>query len=125
MRRARRRFPDEYIESIYGRSGKAGQVQICSFEAIDHDATRKNITDWDENDMPNGEKWGPLTCLGTIHTHPRVEEVSPSEDDWEFYEQQGETISAVCCFWRGKKRKVKSRVRFFFSQAILSVQYGA
>lgn len=123
IRRARRRYPDEYIETIWGRKGSSGTHQICSFQNVDHDATPFNITDWDEADMPNGQQHGNLVCLGTIHSHPNISDASPSEDDWDFFRQEREIVSAICLL-TPVNGKLKSRVRWFISQAMIDVEYG-
>ena len=124
VRRAIRRLPDEYIGTMWGRRARgAKQLLICDIQPVDHEATPANITDWDENDLVSGETLGPLVCWGSIHSHPLHSDSSPSEEDWEFFAQQKEMLSAICYITRGGWRH-STRTRFYFSQALVKMQYG-
>lgn len=120
-----RRYPKEYIESLWARKGH-GDIEIVEFRKLPHTATRGSV-EFDPDDFEVGESEGNILCIGTIHSHPfgelRDADAAPSEHDWDLYRSEGEIVSAVFGIWKRDGRRC-GRVRFFFSQAALDVRYG-
>jgi proteasome lid subunit RPN8/RPN11 len=106
-RRALRKYPNEYIENIWGVVDD-GTARIVVFRKIDHTATAESIVyDVDEDD---GSEPG-LRLLGTIHTHPDGIALL-SEDDIESILENNERLSGVLAITKRGKRRLSS-INFF------------
>ena len=118
-RRALRRYPLEYIETLWGMSNKSGGVSIVEFRQLDHEATTDSV-EFDAEDTEAGIRDGKLTQLGTIHTHPDMAYCEPSEDDWHDAGDRKEIIIGVMAIpARAPDKPVRrSRVQFYFAQAL-------
>lgn len=95
-KRALKKYPDEYMESIFGRID-GQKIVILAFYPIEHegspDQCKYETASVDEQkdgeDCPPKMKW-----LGTIHSHPDCEGC-PSEADWETARMDGEVVSGI------------------------------
>ena len=105
-RRAVRRYPREYMETIWGKMVN-GDAHIFSFQTIPHTGTRETC-EYVYSDIvsqrEDAEEDG-LTMLGTIHTHPDGGS-GPSESDMETARTDGDMVSGILQVLRvnGKKR---------------------
>jgi proteasome lid subunit RPN8/RPN11 len=113
-KRALKKYPDEYLESIFGRID--GQViRILAFYPMEHDgspdACRYETVVVDEQkdgeDSPPKMKW-----LGTIHSHPDAQG-HPSEADWESARMDGEIVSGIYQILPHKGKRKTGKVRFY------------
>lgn len=124
-RRALRRYPREYVETIWGRKTRGG-FHIVAFQEMEHSSSTCHV-DFDREELRSqvGRCDSGLICLGTIHSHPYGElkecDCGPSEFDWNRFREDGEIVSGIYGLWR-RKGKLRGRVRFFFAQAILEVK---
>lgn len=111
-RRALRRYPREYMETIFGRA-TGGAVHIFAFHPIPHDATRAACyyaPQEIESQREDAEEH-KLELLGTIHSHPDGGS-SPSEEDWETAGSDGEIVSGICQILK-RKNRLRCRIRFY------------
>lgn len=114
-KRALRKYPDEYMESIFGRID-GQKIVILAFYPIEHKGTPEKCEyeavsveeQQDGEDCPPKMKW-----LGTIHSHPDGGCV-PSEADWETARGDGEVVSGIYSILpsRTGDRRV-GKVRFY------------
>ena len=113
-RRALKKYPLEYMESVFGRV--AGQtINILAFYPIEHKGTTEtckyDVAAIDEQkggeDSPPKMKW-----LGTIHSHPDGG-WCPSEADWETSRIDGETVSGIYQILPRRGKRKLGRVRFY------------
>ncbi len=112
-RRALRRYPKEYMETIWGRV-KGGEAFIYAFHPIKHEGNKERITYEPVEIEEQREDEAPLEkmlLLGTIHTHPDSD-IEPSQSDWETARVDGDLIIGICQIVMTKRRK-SSRVRFY------------
>ena len=117
-RRALRRFPKEYIESLWGY--KNGHWRICEFRPMEHESHRITV-EYNPEDARTGARDGKLMCIGTIHTHTiQAADCSPSEHDWDDCSINRELITGICSIEAGKSRR-RTRIRFFKAQAVCEV----
>ncbi len=106
-RRALKAYPVELLEQIVGRVVE-GQARVFAFQAIEHDATERDITlDDDVNPMTEGEDARRYDILGTIHSHP-MDTVEPSPLDWSSMKEDGELVMGVCSIRRTARRRFVS-----------------
>jgi proteasome lid subunit RPN8/RPN11 len=106
-RRALKVYPLELLEQVVGRVVE-GQVRVFAFQAIEHDATERDITlDDDVNPMTEGEDERRYDILGTIHSHP-MDTVEPSLLDWSSMKEDGEFVMGVCSIRKTVKRRFVS-----------------
>jgi proteasome lid subunit RPN8/RPN11 len=106
-RRALKVYPLELLEQVVGRVGE-GQARVFAFQAIEHEATERDITlDDDVNPMTEGEDAKRFDILGTIHSHP-MDTVEPSPLDWSSMKEDGEFVMGVCSIRRTLKRRFVS-----------------
>ncbi len=106
-RRALKVYPLELLEQVVGRIVE-NQVRVFAFQAIEHEATRRDITlDDDVNPMTEGEDTRRYDILGTIHSHP-MDTVEPSSLDWSSMKEDGELIMGVCSIRKTAKRRFVS-----------------
>jgi len=114
-RRALRRFPNEYMETIWGKVSKEA-IQICAFYPIDH----KGQQEWleyepadveDQKERQDGPDHPKLQYLGSIHSHPDADG-EPSEADWQSSRQDGERVMGIYQIVRNGGRK-RGKVRFY------------
>jgi proteasome lid subunit RPN8/RPN11 len=81
-RRALRRMPSEYIETLFGIETRAEYV-VCAFVEIEHIATPTSL-DYDDEDLERHKLLAArsgLILLGSIHTHPHREDALFSDLD--------------------------------------------
>lgn len=117
-RRAIRRHPKEYLETLWGLVNADGTLSIVEFHKEDHVATEDAVETFDEDAGRFGIRDGPLKQLGTIHTHTDcIADCIPSEADWEDVMSTGELIMGVMTIRKQKDRFV-SRLRFYFARAL-------
>ncbi len=122
LKRAKSKYPAEHIEEILGRE-RHGHYQIVGFHPIKHKATGAAIVELETDEFEAGAKYGPLLSLGTIHTHPRCADTSPSQNDWEQFAERDEIVSGICCIWRDKPGQLlQHRFGFYLSQALLTLE---
>ncbi len=106
-RRALKVYPLDLLEQVVGRIVE-NQVRVFAFQAIEHEATRRDITlDDDVNPMTEGEDTRRYDILGTIHSHP-MDTVEPSSLDWSSMKEDGELIMGVCSIRKTAKRRFVS-----------------
>ena len=113
-KRALKKYPDEYMESIFGRVD-GQKIVILAFYPLDHegspDQCKYETASVDEQkdgeDCPPKMKW-----LGTIHSHPDCEGC-PSEADWETARMDGEVISGIYQILPRKVGRKLGKVRFY------------
>ena len=106
-RRALNVYPLELMELVVGRVVER-QVRVFAFQAIEHEATERDITlDDDVNPMTEGEDTPRYDILGTIHSHP-MDTVEPSPLDWSSMKEDGELIMGVCSIRKTTRRRFVS-----------------
>lgn len=106
-RRALKVYPLELLEQVVGRVVE-GQARVFAFQAIEHEATERDITlDDDVNPMTEGEDAKRYDILGTIHSHP-MDTVEPSPLDWSSMKEDGEFVMGVCSIRKTAKRRFVS-----------------
>lgn len=106
-RRALNVYPLELMELVVGRVVER-QVRVFAFQAIEHEATERDITlDDDVNPMTEGEDTRRYDILGTIHSHP-MDTVEPSPLDWSSMKEDGELIMGVCSIRKTTRRRFVS-----------------
>ena len=84
LRRAKRKFPCEYIEALWGEEA-VDSYRVTHFKRITVNKATPNSIDYDDTELKR-QKWlaekAGKTFLGTIHTHPRKDfDTSPSQTD--------------------------------------------
>ena len=106
IRRALRKYPKEYIETLWGRI-KGNVITIISIQEISHEATKDDITYEDDHLFIQAEdaEDEKLTLLGTIHTHPDMHDASPSDYDWEIVTARNDIVSGICAIWKVNTRR--------------------
>ncbi len=113
-RRALKKYPDEYMESIFGRVD--GQtILIMAFYPIEHKGTPEKCEyetaaideQQDGTDCPPNMKW-----LGTIHSHPDAS-AHPSGADWETARIDGELVSGIYQILPTRGKRKTGKVRFY------------
>lgn len=120
-RRAKARFPREYIEMLYGREVKDG-FEITAVVEPEQTANTTGVV-WIEDadaDTLDDTPRSPV-LLGTIHSHPREADAAPSEFDWKRQVQSGDLITGICALWG---EPLRSKVRFYEAQALLTIERG-
>ncbi len=106
-RRALKVYPLELLEQVIGRVVE-GQARVFAFQAIEHEATERDITlDDDINPMTEGEDTRRYDILGTIHSHP-MDSVEPSSLDWSSMKEDGEYVMGVCSIRKTARRRFVS-----------------
>ncbi|HEU5401175.1 MAG TPA: Mov34/MPN/PAD-1 family protein [Terriglobales bacterium] len=106
-RRALKVYPLELLEQVVGRAVE-GQARVFAFQAIEHEATERDITlDDDVNPMTEGEDQKRFDILGTIHSHP-MDTVEPSPLDWSSMNEDGEFVMGVCSIRKTARRRFVS-----------------
>jgi hypothetical protein len=106
-RRALKTYPLELFEQVIGRIVET-QVRVFAFQAIEHEATDRDITlDDDVNPMTEGKDARGYDILGTIHSHP-MDTVEPSPLDWSSMKEDGELIMGVCSIRKTARRRFVS-----------------
>jgi proteasome lid subunit RPN8/RPN11 len=106
-RRALKVYPLELLEQVVGRVVE-GQARVFAFQAIEHEATERDITlDDDVNPMTEGEDARRYDILGTIHSHP-MDTVEPSPLDWTSMKEDGELVMGVCSIRKTTRRRFVS-----------------
>ena len=106
-RRALKVYPLELLEQVVGRVVE-GQARVFAFQAIEHEATERDITlDDDVNPMTEGEDHKRFDILGTIHSHP-MDTVEPSRLDWSSMKEDGEFVMGVCSIRKTERRRFVS-----------------
>jgi proteasome lid subunit RPN8/RPN11 len=112
-RRALRRYPKEYMETIWGQV-KGGEGYIYTFHPIQHKSDTESVEyepveiEEQRNEEAPLEK---MTLLGTIHTHPDGS-LEPSQSDWVTARVDGDMLIGICQIVMSNGRK-SSRVRFY------------
>ena len=114
-RRAMRRYPNEYLEALWGIKNGSGW-SVVEFRPIEHDAGTETI-DYDGAEGAFGERDGSLVRLGLIHTHPDTPECAPSEHDWKDSSEVKELITGIFTIEKIGPR-LRSRIRFFQARAL-------
>jgi len=112
-RRALRRYPKEYMETIWGQV-KGGEGYIYAFHPIEHKSDNESIEYEPVEIEEQRDEEAPLEkmiLLGTIHTHPDGS-IEPSQSDWETARVDGDMLIGICQIVMSKGRK-SSRVRFY------------
>jgi proteasome lid subunit RPN8/RPN11 len=109
-RRALRRYPLEYIETLWGRI-EGTTAYVHAFMPLKHSATPDQIDYddadlWDQHDEARDEQ---LTVLGSIHTHPDRDEAIFSEGDLrEHIIDPHDRVMGICAIeCKGKRRKCR------------------
>ena len=112
-RRAFRRYPREYMETIWGRV-KGGEAYIYAFHPIRHESDRESVWYDPAEIEEQRDEEAPLekmVLLGTIHTHPDSS-IEPTQSDWETARVDGDMIIGICQIVMSKGRRT-SRIRFY------------
>ncbi len=112
-RRALRRYPKEYMETIWGRV-KGGEAYIYAFHPIKQESDNESVKYEPADIEEQRDEEAPqekMRLLGTIHTHPDSG-IEPSQSDWETARVDGDLIIGICQITTSKGRK-SSQVRFY------------
>ena len=112
-RRALRRYPKEYMETIWGRV-RGGEAYIYAFHPIKHAGDRESLEYEPVDIEEQRDEEAPLEkmiFLGTIHTHPDSD-IEPSQADWETARVDGDTVIGICQIVMNKGRRA-ARIRFY------------
>lgn len=120
-RRAAKRYPLEYIESIFGRV-KGDTVYIHAFYPLDHTANTQAIAYSEgavENAMEAAEE-ERMEWLGTIHSHPETPAV-PTPSDLLSAASDLERVMGICSI--EKRGRTKIRVLFWPVVVPLGIEY--
>lgn len=122
IRRAKTVYPREYIELLYGRESRDRFHVTALFEPEQRSKARSVtwIEDADAETLDDTPR-SPI-LLGTIHSHPKESDASPSEFDWKRQASSGDRIAGICALWRGAddSQPLKSKVRFYRADAMLT-----
>jgi proteasome lid subunit RPN8/RPN11 len=108
VRRALRRYPNEYMEAVWGRV-LADSILICAITGVEHKATQSEI-DYEPEDASE-QDITKLQYLGTIHSHPDDSACHPSETDWRDALINEELLMGILAI---NKRKIRRRTRGVF-----------
>jgi proteasome lid subunit RPN8/RPN11 len=121
VRRAKYKFPKEYIEYLWGKETKA-YYHITRFIKIPHTATQVSIY-CDEGTFACQQKLAKaqgLTCLGSIHTHPHYKDCSASQTDHEESYEEGEKIIGILALYKNNKiNRLQPYIRWWVPQPIM------
>ena len=84
VRRAKRAFPNEHIEAIWGDEA-VDTFRVTEFKPLKINKTTPNSIDYDDTELKR-QKWmaekASKVFLGTIHTHPKKDfDTAPSQTD--------------------------------------------
>jgi proteasome lid subunit RPN8/RPN11 len=112
-RRALRRYPKEYMETVWGQV-KGGEAYIYAFHPIKHKSDNESIEYEPVEIEEQRDEEAPLEkmmLLGTIHTHPDSS-IEPSQSDWETARVDGDMLLGICQIVMSKGRK-STRVLFY------------
>jgi hypothetical protein len=118
--RAGKRYPNEYIEVLFGIRGGRAEYNVLLISAVPHKGTKHQCgsTDavWDEHVAKVTKETG-LTWLGSIHTHNgNVHEAGPSPMDNSDAIRIGESFFAIDCIHRAPSGRLRHDVKFWFPQ---------
>ena len=120
-RRALRRYPKEYLETLWGCANADGSISVVEFCPVEiEEASEDAVETSDEDAGQYGIRDGPLTQLGTIHTHPDGMDCAPSEEDWADVEESRELIMGILLIQKIKTR-LRTWTKFYFARALCSV----
>lgn len=124
-RRAAKRFPVEYAESLWGKvEGNTAYIFLFADVEIDAKDTTDEMVVYDgEREKP--EELEGASFLGTIHTHTHPEEggAAPSEHDWAESYREGEALTGIAWVQQTKNRR-RVRVTFWEPRKPIKVRYG-
>lgn len=121
-RRALRKFPNEYLEMLWGFIENRC-LHICAFVPIEHKAWI-NAVEYDEVDIDEhverAKETKKLMLVGTIHTHPYREDATPSSFDFKDNEADIDLVMGVMSIEKKKKkgRKRVSQVAYWHPRAL-------
>lgn len=124
VRRAKARYPKEFVELIYGREVRDG-FKILALVEPEQEGKVKSVTWMEDEDAETlDDTPSSPVLLGTLHSHPKVSEASPSEFDWARQLRSGDRVAGICALWRGDDATapLKSRVRFYRADALITVE---
>lgn len=121
--RAKRAYPKEYVELVYGKVVR-NDYCIVAFVEPEQEATPHFVM-WMEDEDADTLDDSPRSpiLLGSIHSHPRETDASPSEFDWRRQSRSGDQIAGICAIWRKDEgQPLRSHVRFYVADALLDVE---
>ena len=122
-RRALHRYPNEYLETLWGCVNTDGSISIIEFRAVELekvDNPQEAVETLDDDAGRYGIKDGPLTQLGTIHTHPDGMDCAPSEEDWADAIESGELVMGLLLIQKNKTRR-RTWSKFFVARALCNL----
>lgn len=121
IRRAKRAFPREYIEALWGEE-TVDTFRITDFKHIKIDKSSHNSIDFNDIEILR-QKWlaeaSGKVFLGTVHTHPSASyDTAPSQVDHHEGAKDGEKIIGVVVIYKKKdSNKFVVNTNWWFPQA--------
>lgn len=120
-RRAKRRFPSEYGEMVYGSVEPDGTLVVQKFY---RPSAVASVDHWFPQHVPATlDGW---SLLGDVHTHPSVwnEDFQPgsqpSDNDWKRAVDEGHLLQGICAVWQTVENgPLHSQLRWYLGQAKL------
>jgi len=113
-RRVLRRYPKEYLESLWGE--KRGDIlYVVAFVKTEHKGTRKQC-EYDEQELDFHEEDAAehgLHFLGTIHSHPNVSDTRFGDCDLEDCQDNQEAIMGIAAVERLPNGRKKCRLAYW------------
>jgi proteasome lid subunit RPN8/RPN11 len=120
-RRASRRYPNEYLESIFGRI-RGETVYIHAFYPMDHTADTQGVA-YEESEVEGAAETAEeerMEWIGTIHSHPEASAV-PTPHDLLSAASDLERVMGICSIEKGLRTKI--RVLFWPVTVPLGIEY--
>lgn len=105
VRRAKRAFPNEYIEALWGEE-TVDSYRITDFKKVKITKQSAKAVEYDDAEIKR-QKWLAQKYnkifLGTIHTHPRADlDTAPSAQDHNDGFKDSEKIMGVVVIYKNK-----------------------
>ena len=120
VRRAKQRWPREYVELIYGHCAK-DKCLITMLIEPEQQGKSNMVIWWEDEDAEHLDDLPAQPhLLGVIHSHPRDRDAAPSEFDW--VNQRESRIAGICALWKPPDKGIHSRVRFYAANALLKME---
>ena len=119
LRRAKRKFPCEYIEALWGEE-TIDSYRITNFKRIKINKTTHNSIDYADTELSR-QKWlaekEGKTFLGTIHTHPRKDfDTSPSQTDHHQSSKDEKIIGVVVIYKKKDSPRFVAETDWWYPQ---------
>lgn len=116
-RRALRRYPREYMETIWGKV-RDDRIDVCAFYPVDHTGTRNDCQYYpsDLEAQKDDAEDVKLQMIGTIHSHPDGSS-GPSGADIATANTDGDIVSGILQITRRNGRR-RTNTLFFVGEIV-------